>query len=32
MDENIRELFPKDMKYVEALPIANYIDELQQEN
>lgn len=28
----IKKLFPKDMKYIEALPIANYIEQLQQEN
>ena len=32
MSEEIRKLFPKDMKYVDALPIANYIEQLQQEN
>lgn len=32
MSEEIRKLFPKDMKYIDALPIANYIEELQQEN
>ena len=32
MSEETRNLFPKDMKYVEALPIANYIEELKQEN
>lgn len=32
MSEEIRKLFPKDMKYIDALPIANYIEQLQQEN
>lgn len=32
MSEEIRKLFPKDMKYIEAQPIANYIEQLQQEN
>lgn len=32
MSEEIRKLFPKDMKYIDTLPIANYIEELQQEN
>ena len=32
MSEETRNLFPKDMKYVEALPIANYIEELKREN
>ena len=31
MSEDIRKLFPKDMKYIDALPIANYIEQLQHE-
>lgn len=31
MSEDIRKLFPKDMKYIDALPIVNYIEQLQQE-
>ena len=31
MRDEIRELFPADMKYVDALPIANYIEKLLQE-
>lgn len=30
MSEEVRKLFSKDMKYVDALPIANYINDLQQ--
>ena len=32
MSEEVRNLFPKDMKCVDALPIANYIEELKQEH
>lgn len=31
MRDEIRELFPADMKYVDAQPIANYIEKLLQE-
>ena len=31
MSEEVRNLFPKDMKYIDALPIVNYIEQLQQE-
>lgn len=32
MSEEVRKLFPTNMKYVEAQPIVNYITNLQQEN
>lgn len=31
MSEEVRNLFPQDMKYTDALPIANYIEQLKQE-